>query len=111
MNTGFSELQDNEYFAVPMPGLFADMAAGVGSLSLPDEFHAAPARCQLDVIADWQRGLAEVRRRAFEQLYAEVRAKHRFASAAELRGHLDEACRELGQEWPPELGTRLVGPC
>ena len=107
MNSGFSELPDDG-FVLPMAGLFGDLDVGSGCVRLPDDFHAAPASVQLDLIADWQRGLARARLQAFEQLYAEVRARHRFASSAELAGHFQQACRALGQEWPPELAARLL---
>jgi hypothetical protein len=107
MNSQFSDLHD-ESFVLPVSGLFADLDTGLGSVRLPDEFHATPARVQLGLIAEWQRGLAQARLQAFEQLYAEVQARHCFATAEELAQRFAEACREIGQAWPPELAARLL---
>jgi hypothetical protein len=106
MNSQFSDLHD-ESFAMPVSGLFADLETGQGTVHLPDEFRATPARVQLELIAEWQRGLAQARQQAFEQLYAEVQARHCFATAEELAGHFAAACRELGEAWPPEFAARL----
>lgn len=45
---------DDEGFAQPVHGLFADLDAGLGCINLPDDFALAPSANQLSVIADWQ---------------------------------------------------------
>jgi hypothetical protein len=74
---------------------------------LPDDFAEATPQAQLNVLADWQRGLAQARLRAFEQLYAQLCERHRFAGNNEVLKQFHRACQEIGQEWPPELAARL----
>jgi len=106
MNSQFSDLHEDS-FVMPVSGLFADLDTGQGSVQLPDEFAATPAQVQLALLADWQRGLVQAQLRAFEQLYAEIQARNCFATADELAQRFAEACRELGQAWPPEFAARL----
>lgn len=106
MQTGFSEFHDDG-FELPVSGLFADLDAGTGTVHLPDDFEAASPQARLHILADWQRGLARARLRAFEQLYEQVCERHRMADADELLRRFGEACGALGQEWPPEMAARL----
>jgi hypothetical protein len=106
MNSQFSDLYEDS-FVMPVSGLFADLDTGHGTVRLPDEFGATPAQVQLALLADWQRGLVQAQLRAFEQLYAEIQARNCFATAEELARQFAQACRELGQAWPPEFAARL----
>jgi len=107
MNTQPGGLDEGDSFPLPLGGLFADLDTGEGALQLPDEFLQAPPQVQLQLIADWQRGLARLRLAAFERLYADLRARHRGASAEEIAQRFQQACRRLGQAWPPEMAGRL----
>lgn len=106
MNSQFSDLYDDS-FVMPVSGLFADLDTGHGTVQLPDEFRATPARVQLGLIADWQRGLVQAQLHAFEQLFAEIQSRHCFATTEELAQRFADACWELGQAWPPEFAARL----
>ncbi|MEW6704496.1 MAG: hypothetical protein AB1430_06555 [Pseudomonadota bacterium] len=106
MHTIPSDLGD-ESFMLPIAGLFGDLDTGAGTVQLPDAFFAASPQVQLNLAADWQRALAQLRLRAFEQLYRELAYRHRFDGPEEVARRFSDACRQLGQEWPPELAQRL----
>lgn len=48
---------------LPLLGLYADLEAGRGAVLLPDEFHQAEPMVQWRILADWQRGLADLQAR------------------------------------------------
>ena len=53
---------------MPYSGLFADPDFGVGLVQMSDAFEAIEPAQRIQILADWQRGLAELRVKAFECL-------------------------------------------
>ena len=111
MNTsGPAELScvDDEGFAQPVHGLFADLDAGIGCINLPDDFALAPSANQLRVIADWQRSLDAHRRRALVGLFRELSAATgETAPLPERLARFRASCATLGLECPPDMGLLL----
>jgi hypothetical protein len=102
----------DDCFVTPLPGLFADLDAGAGCLSLPDEVLNAPAIVRLRVIDGWQSGLEELRRRALADLFEESGADLPAGTPAEV--HIDRLatlCMSLGIPWAPhDLSPARDGP-
>ncbi len=96
-----------EGFALSTPGLFADLAAGKGCISLPDDFAPAPGANQLSVIADWQRSLDAYRRRALASFFRELSAARSEDPLPERIERFRAACAALGFECPADLGLLL----
>jgi hypothetical protein len=53
----------DESLHLPVLGLYADMAAGCGSVCVPDVFQSIPTALQAGILDDWLRGLTEIRNR------------------------------------------------
>ena len=49
---------DPDEFQLPLPGLFADLELGRGSVLLGDDFLHCPSLVKLQLLRDWQRSLA-----------------------------------------------------
>jgi hypothetical protein len=96
-----------DVFVVPVSGFFADPDEGVGVVHLPDAFHAAEPQARLKIIADWQRELAAVHARAFVDLYQATMAATAGLAPALRRQAFSQACRGVGQTWPPEVAAML----
>jgi hypothetical protein len=63
---------DPDEFQLPVPGLFADLELGRGSVHLPDEFLQSTSLVKLQIVRDWQRSLGHVRREAIRQFADEL---------------------------------------
>ena len=59
-------------FQLPLPGLFADLELGRGSMLLDDEFQHSPSLVKLQLLRDWQRSLARYRHEAMTQFAHEL---------------------------------------
>jgi hypothetical protein len=98
---------DDEGFAQPVHGLFADLDAGLGCINLPDDFALAPSANQLSVIKDWQRSLDAHRRRALVGLFRELSAATGDAPLPERLARFRATCATLGFECPADMGLLL----
>ena len=98
---------DDQGFAQPVHGLFADLDAGLGCINLPDDFARAPSANQLRVIADWQRSLDTHRRRALVGLFRELSAATGDVPLPERLARFRATCATLGLECPPDMGLLL----
>ncbi|MEO8060726.1 MAG: hypothetical protein ABI671_20645 [Burkholderiales bacterium] len=98
---------DDEGFAQPVHGLFADLDAGLGCINLPDDFALAPSANQLSVIAAWQRSLETHRRRALVGLFRELSAATGDAPLPERLARFQATCATLGLECPADMGLLL----
>lgn len=98
---------EDEAFALPVHGLFADLDAGLGCIGLPDEFARAPVAIQLKVIGDWQRALETQRRRVIVALFRELSATAAGAPLPERLERFRETCLTLGIEYPADMGLLL----
>lgn len=97
----------DEGFVQPVHGLFADLDAGLGCITLPDDFAQAPSVNQLSVISDWQRALDGHRRRALVGLFRELSAVTGDAPLPERLARFRATCARLGLECPPDMGLLL----
>jgi hypothetical protein len=63
---------DPDEFQMPLPGLFADLELGRGSVLLGDDFQRSPSLVKLQLLRDWQRSLARYRTEAMTQFAREL---------------------------------------
>ena len=63
---------DPDEFQMPLPGLFADLELGRGSVLLGDDFQRSPSLVKLQLLRDWQRSLAQYRHDAMTQFAKEL---------------------------------------
>ena len=59
-------------FQMPLPGLFADLELGRGSVLLDGDFQHSPSLVKLQLLRDWQRSLAHYRSDAMAQFAREL---------------------------------------
>jgi hypothetical protein len=100
-------VDDPAALPIPMSGLFADLELGVGHVSLPDEFFGSSNATQVEVIADWQRALDEVRLRALARFYRELDAMLKDLPERERLARFRTVCSSLDIDCPDDLKTLL----
>ena len=65
---------DANEFQLPLPGLFADLELGRGSVRLNDDYLQSPSLVKLQLLRDWQACLARSREQALSQFAHELTA-------------------------------------
>jgi hypothetical protein len=98
---------DPAAFPLPLSGLFADLELGVGAVNLPDDFFAVSSAVQIEVIADWQRALEELRLRALVQMYRDLAQALGDASDDEKLQRFRVTCESLEIECPADMPALL----
>ena len=96
---------DPDEFQLPMPGLFADLELGSGSLRLADDFLSRPGLVQLKVLGDWQRAIARCRRAALQQFAQELSRGSPGMDEAQRLALLRSTCESLRIDLPSDFGA------
>jgi hypothetical protein len=100
------QLEATEVFELPLDGLFGDLAAGVGSISLPEEFTHVPGATQLSVVRGWRRGLENARERALVILYRETVGATSLPLPEKLI-RFRAICAQHGEDCPTDIARLL----
>ena len=100
------EVELSQAFQLPVDGLFSDLAAGVGSVCLPDEFTRVPGLLQLSIVRDWRKGLEGARHHALVLLYRETVGKSTLPLPEKLARFRD-LCAQYGEECPSDMARLL----
>ena len=95
-------------FPLPMPGLLCDLEMGIGGVHLPDDFFTASPAVQIEVIADWQKALGELRMGALAKLFRALSAALGDCPEAEKMERFRATCRSLEIECPDEMAAVLA---
>jgi len=95
-------------FALPLSGLMCDLELGIGGVQLPDEFFAASPAVQIEVIADWQRSLEDLRLRALAELWRKLGAALGDCSDDEKMERFRVTCRSLEIDCPQDMAAVLA---
>ncbi len=95
-------------FHLPLLGLYADLEAGCGSVRLPDEFAACSPAIQVEILGDWMRALAQLRRQALLQLYRTLCDGMPQLGPGEKLARFRSTCDALGIEVPPDFASMLT---
>ena len=104
----FGDLPDSDTFHLPVPGLFADLDAGSGSVALIDEFLNAPADIRMRVIQQWVRELNAQKEAALVQMFHDfVRPLQGFSSIVEQIDQFKRHCRRTGVSFPEDFAVTL----
>ena len=91
---------DPDEFQLPLPGLFADLELGRGSVLLSDDFQHCPSLVKLQLLRDWQRSLARYRHEAMTQF------------AHELTGGAPSLAEQASAwRWSVDLRERCASRC
>jgi hypothetical protein len=105
--SGFGSLDDSAPLHMPMPGLFADIEAGSGSVALTDEFLDAPPELRVEVLDHWLRELSRQRNAALVDMFREFAAPLRGLSIVEQIERFRQLCMHQGLDCPPEFPVLL----
>jgi len=98
---------EQDAFHLPQPGLFADLDQGSASVGLSDEFRDLSGATQLRILADWQRGLEQERRRALARLFRDLTASIADISLPQKLSQFRQACIRMDIECPADLAILL----
>lgn len=91
---------DPDEFQMPLPGLYADLELGRGSIRLGADFNGCPSLVRLELIRDWQRSLAGYRHEAMLQFARELTGGATDLAAGERLELFRSACRTLHIDVP-----------
>lgn len=105
-NTGELTM-DTEALHLPLPGLFADLDAGQGSISFNQDFVSQPGDVQLAVLEDWHKALLQERQRALVRLYHDICDPLGALPLPEKLDRFRAHCATLGVECPPDFAILL----
>ena len=97
---GRAGTSDPDEFQLPVPGLFADLELGRGSVLLSDEFLHCPSLVKLQLLRDWQRSLARYRNDAMTQFAHELTGGSPGLAPGERLALLRSTCENLRIEVP-----------
>ncbi len=96
---------DPDEFQLPVPGLFADIELGRGSMQLPDDFKLGASLAKLLILRDWQRALLRYRHEALQQFERELGGGQPHLNGADRLGLLRSTCDALRIDLPSEFGA------
>jgi hypothetical protein len=96
----------SQAFQLPIDGLFSDLSAGVGSVSLPDDFVCVPGLVQLAILRDWRKGLEGARHHALVLLYRQTIGKSTLPLPERIARFRD-ICAQHGEECPSDMARLL----
>jgi hypothetical protein len=105
--SGFGSLSDYAPLHLPMPGLFADIGAGSGSVALTDEFLQAPAELRVEVLQQWLRELNLKRESALVDMFREFALSISGLTIVEQIEEFRQLCSSQGLDCPPEFPVLL----
>jgi hypothetical protein len=91
---------DPDEFQMPLPGLFADLELGRGSVLLGDDFQCSPSLVKLQLLRDWQRSLARYRSDAMTQFARELTGGAPSLPSSERLALVKSTCEALRIELP-----------
>jgi hypothetical protein len=91
---------DPDEFQLPLPGLYADLELGRGSIRLEAAFHDCPSLVKLELIRDWQRSLARYRHQALTEFAEELTGGTAGLAASERLELFRSTCKTLRLDVP-----------
>jgi hypothetical protein len=97
---GRAGTSDPDEFQLPLPGLFADLELGRGSVLLSDDYRQCPSLVKLQLLRDWQRSLAHYRHEAMTQFAHELTGGLPGLAPSERMALLRSTCENLRIEVP-----------
>jgi hypothetical protein len=109
-HAGRAGTSDPDEFQLPVPGLFADLELGRGSVLLSDEFLHCPSLVKLQLLRDWQRSLARYRNDAMTQFAHELTGGSPGLAPGERLALLRSTCENLRIEVPSGFDAMLTEP-
>lgn len=101
---------DPDEFQMPLPGLFADLELGRGSLLLSDDYQRSPSLVKLQLLRDWQRSLARYRQEAMTQFAGELTGGAPGLAASERLALVKSTCEALRIEMPTGFDALTAEP-
>lgn len=101
---------DPDEFQIPLPGLFADLELGRGSLMLCDDFQHSPSLVKLQLLRDWQRSLLHYRQQAMTEFARELTGGAPGLPARERMALVKSTCEALRIDVPTGFGALTTEP-
>ena len=99
---------DPDEFQMPLPGLFADLELGRGSVLLCDDFQHSPSLVKLQLLRDWQRSLARYRQEAMTQFARELTGSAPGVPSGERLALVKSTCEALRIDLPTGFGALIT---
>ncbi len=103
----FGSLGDDGAFHVPIPGLYADLDSGSGSVALTDAFAEASPRVRIDVLQHWIRALNDQRDAAFVEMFRDFAQPLHGMTIVEQIERFRSSCARQGRACPANLPVLL----
>ena len=99
---------DPDEFQLPLPGLFADLELGRGSVLLGDDFQHSPSLVKLQLLRDWQRSLARYRQEAMTQFARELTGGAPSLPSSERMALVKSTCEALRIDLPSGFDALMI---
>lgn len=103
----FGQLDDEGAFELPIPGLFADLESGHGSVALTDAFAGAPPHIRVKILRHWLRALDAQSDSSIVAMFREFSGPLQTMTIVEQIKAFRSFCREQGIGCPPDLPLLL----
>lgn len=94
---------DPDEFQLPLPGLFADLELGRGSVLLDDDYQHSSSLVKLQLLRDWQRSLARYREQALKQFARELTCGITHLQPGERAALVRSTCEALRIDVPSDF--------
>ena len=91
---------DPDEFQLPLPGLFADLELGRGSVLLGDDFLQCSSLAKLQLLRDWQKALAGYRHQAMKQFAHELTGGSPGMASDDRMALIRSTCESLHIDMP-----------
>lgn len=101
---------DPDEFQLPMPGLFADLELGRGSVLLSEDYGYCSSLVKLQLLRDWQRSLGRYRDQALQQFARELTAGVAHLQAGERAALVRTTCEALRIDVPSDFAALTAHP-
>jgi hypothetical protein len=103
----FGLFRDSETFQLPMPGLFADVDDGAGSVALPDEFLGLPSETRARILQQWTGAMSAYQDAALVEMFHEFVIPLRGVSIVQQIERFRQHCAHLKIACPAKLAVLL----
>ena len=103
----FGSLGDPSALHLPMPGLYVDLDAGSGSVSMTDGFLDAPPTIRIVVLQQWARALGVLKDSATVEMFREFAAPLCGMTIVEQIDRFRHHCSSEGLNCPSDFAVLL----
>jgi len=103
----FGSLGHPSSFHLPMPGLYADLDVGSGSVAMTEEFLEAPPAIRIAVVQQWARAFGALKDSAIVDMFREFAAPLYGLTIVEQIDRFRRHCSNEGFSCPTDFAVLL----